>query len=174
MLLNWFFSGFWSKFGPALGALSLYDWELWNIQSSVLFPKMAKCEFFKFGSSGSVQNTDVLCVLPLNMLNDKIFAVLAYWLIFLTVVSLLNVFYRIYIMCSPKHRLRLFRVHLNSMPTHQTKFIFYGINIGDWFMLYQVGRNINPTLFRELAEQLYNKKKANISNDVWFGLFRTL
>ena len=44
-----------------------------------IFPKVAKCIFHKFGPSGSIMRHDALCVLPLNIMNEKIFAFLWYW-----------------------------------------------------------------------------------------------
>lgn len=38
-----------------------------------IFPKDVKCTFHKYGSSGSMENRDSLCLLPRNMLYDKIF-----------------------------------------------------------------------------------------------------
>merc|ERR1712107_773007 len=41
-----------------------------------VFPKVAKCTFQKFGPSGSLQKHDALCVLPLNIINEKIYVFL--------------------------------------------------------------------------------------------------
>ena len=48
---------------------------------------MTKCTFHKFGPSGTVQKFDGLCVLPLNIINEKIYVFLWLWFIFLAVVS---------------------------------------------------------------------------------------
>jgi hypothetical protein len=60
-----------------------------------VFPKMAKCTFNRFGPSGDVQSYDNLCLLPLNILNEKIYFFV--WLLFgvLLVVSALALVYRI-------------------------------------------------------------------------------
>nr|XP_053647304.1 innexin inx2-like isoform X2 [Cherax quadricarinatus] len=41
-----------------------------------IFPKVTKCTFHKFGPSGTIMRHDALCVLPLNILNQKIFVFL--------------------------------------------------------------------------------------------------
>ena len=51
---------------------------------AVVFPKVAKCNFFKYGASGSVERHDGLCVLPLNIINEKIYIFLWFWFILLT------------------------------------------------------------------------------------------
>jgi hypothetical protein len=38
-----------------------------------IFPRITKCTFHKYGSSGTIQKHDALCVLALNILNEKIY-----------------------------------------------------------------------------------------------------
>lgn len=37
-----------------------------------VFPKLTKCTFFKYGPSGSIQRHDALCVMALNVVNEKV------------------------------------------------------------------------------------------------------
>jgi hypothetical protein len=46
---------------------------------SKIFPKVTKCTFHLYGPSGSIQNKDGLCVLPLNIINEKIYIFLWFW-----------------------------------------------------------------------------------------------
>ena len=46
----------------------------------IVFPKMTKCTIETYGPSGTIQNSDGLCVLPINVLNEKIFFVV--WFVF--------------------------------------------------------------------------------------------
>lgn len=39
----------------------------------IVFPRVTKCTFHKFGPSGTIQHHDALCVLALNILNEKIY-----------------------------------------------------------------------------------------------------
>jgi len=59
-----------------------------------LFPKVTKCTIHTFGPAGSVQTHDALCVLPLNVVNEKIFVILWFWLAFLAGAGGLAVIYR--------------------------------------------------------------------------------
>ena len=61
---------------------------------SRVFPKMTKCTFHKFGPSGTVEKFDGLCVLPLNIINEKIYVFLWFWFIILTIVTGIQVIYR--------------------------------------------------------------------------------
>ena len=48
-----------------------------------VFPKMTKCTFHKYGSSGTIEKVDSLCILPLNIINEKIYIFLFLWLMIL-------------------------------------------------------------------------------------------
>lgn len=69
-----------------------------------VFPKLAKCTFNRFGPSGDVQSYDNLCLLPLNILNEKIYFFV--WLLFgaLLVVSTLALLYRLAVIVLPNAR----------------------------------------------------------------------
>ena len=42
-----------------------------SVFQDILFPKMSKCNMHIYGPSGTLQNFDAMCVLPLNILHDK-------------------------------------------------------------------------------------------------------
>ena len=59
-----------------------------------IFPRITKCTFHKFGASGSIQTHDSLCILPLNIVNEKTYIFLWFWYIILAVILTLLVIYR--------------------------------------------------------------------------------
>ena len=36
-----------------------------------IFPRMTKCTFHKFGTSGEIEKHDAMCILPLNIGNHE-------------------------------------------------------------------------------------------------------
>nr|BDT61663.1 MAG: innexin [Marsupenaeus japonicus endogenous nimavirus]BDT62322.1 MAG: innexin [Melicertus latisulcatus majanivirus] len=52
-----------------------------------LFPRMAKCSMNMYGSSGSIERHDFLCVLAVNVVNEKIYLIMWFWLFFLISMS---------------------------------------------------------------------------------------
>ena len=62
---------------------------------AVVFPKVAKCSFHKFGASGTVERHDGLCVLPLNIINEKIYIFLWFWFIILASITGMFLLYRL-------------------------------------------------------------------------------
>ena len=69
-----------------------------------VFPKMTKCTFHKFGPSGTVEKFDGLCVLPLNIINEKIYVFLWFWFIVLTVITGMQIIYRLIVLFMPRLR----------------------------------------------------------------------
>lgn len=61
----------------------------------IVFPKVTKCDFFKYGPSGSIQRHDALCVMALNIINEKIFVVLWFWYAIMVVVSITGFLWRL-------------------------------------------------------------------------------
>lgn len=61
----------------------------------VTFPRLTKCNFYKYGSSGTVQHIDVMCILAQNVLNDKIYLFLWFWFFILAILSITGFIYRI-------------------------------------------------------------------------------
>ncbi|XP_044317197.1 innexin inx6 [Drosophila rhopaloa] len=164
-LMDVVFNGFWHKYIHALAAIPVYDWNLWNLMTSRVFPKVAKCEMFVYGPSGTPNVLDILCVLPLNILNEKIFAVLYVWFLFIAMLAAINICYRLLLFCCAELRLQLLRTHLRGMPKAHVREVLANAGYGDWFVLMCVSINVNPTLFRELLEQLYVKQRQARSMD---------
>ena len=84
-------AGEFSRYGSDLLSMSELPPEEREDPMSRVFPKMTKCTFHKFGPSGTVEKFDGLCVLPLNIINEKIYLFLWFWFIFLTVLSALQI-----------------------------------------------------------------------------------
>ncbi|CRK89905.1 CLUMA_CG003636, isoform A [Clunio marinus] len=85
------FNNFWVEYFPAVISLLSKDMEAFAKHSSILFPSQAKCDYFNFGSSGTIQLIDALCFLPQNVVNEKIFVFLYLWMIILLMFSVLHV-----------------------------------------------------------------------------------
>ncbi|XP_018802283.1 PREDICTED: innexin inx5 [Bactrocera latifrons] len=161
LLLDVFLNGFWTKYIEALIAVLRYDWDNWNRMSSRIFPKVAKCDYFVFGPGGSQTKRDVLCILPLNILNEKIFVFLWCWFLIMAVIAGLNLLYRLFLMSSRTFRLKMISTQLRPMSTTQVQLALENISFGDWFLLFKVSVNINPMLFRDLINELYKQHKLS-------------
>lgn len=61
----------------------------------IVFPRLTKCNFYKYGPSGTIQNLDAMCILAQNVLNEKIYLVLWIWFFTLTIISVFALVYRL-------------------------------------------------------------------------------
>lgn len=87
VVINYFLGNEFSDFGIQVMSFPNQDPELRVDPMSKIFPKMTKCTFSAFGPSGDVQRYDNLCLLPLNIVNEKIYIFLWFWLMLLAFLS---------------------------------------------------------------------------------------
>jgi hypothetical protein len=76
----------------------------------ILLLQITKCIFHKFGPSGTVMKFDGLCVLPLNIINEKIYIFLWFWFLLLALVTMLQLVYRLAVVLVPCLRATLLKV----------------------------------------------------------------
>lgn len=153
MLINYFLPGFWLNFLPAINVLLSFEYENWASETSKFFPKLAKCEFFNVGPSGSVQVFDSYCLLPLNVLNEKIYAFLYLWFITLFFVSSLNLIYKLAMVLFRPLRLNYFRVfHRHSGSEVKWSDVVNEGHYGTWFLLKQLAANLSANVFKEVVQ----------------------
>lgn len=119
-----------------------------------VFPKVTKCTFHKYGPSGTVQQFDGLCVLPLNIVNEKIMVFIWFWFIIVAVLSGLALAYRLAVITVSSIRLYLLRARSRLAPRDQIEVINRKCQIGDWFVLYQLGKNMDPLIYKEFVNDL--------------------
>jgi len=109
---------------------------------------------------------DNLCILPLNILNEKIFVCLWCWFLLIALMSGLNLICRLATMMSRTLRELLIRSQLRFMSKKNVQRVFRNLTIGDWFLLMKVSVNVNPMLFRDLMEELSELRSTSSSNSI--------
>ncbi|XP_015365004.1 PREDICTED: innexin inx2 [Diuraphis noxia] len=152
--MDYFLEGEFSTYGSDVLRFTEMEPEEREDPMARVFPKVTKCTFHKYGPSGSIQKLDGLCVLPLNIVNEKIYVFLWFWFLFVAVLSGLNLVYRTAVVVMPKFRLLLLRARSRLAPQDEVETITKKCQIGDWFVLYQLGKNIDPLIFKELVSDL--------------------
>ncbi|XP_037724755.1 innexin inx5 [Drosophila subpulchrella] len=166
IVLEVFLNGFWSKYLHALATIPFYDWDRWNRVSSSVFPKIAKCEVLKFGASGTTSIMDNLCILPLNILNEKIFVFLWAWFLLMALMSGLNLLSRLAMICSRYLREQMIRSQLRFMTKRHVKRALRDLTIGDWFLMMKVSVNVNPMLFQDLMQELCELRTSSSASSL--------
>ena len=150
------FLGFqFTKFGREVFAVSEQDLNTRVDPMHRVFPKVAKCTFSKYGPSGSIQTHDALCVLPLNIINEKIYIFLYFWFVFLAAVSCVWLIYRLLTIFS--HDLRVNIIYARSDRRVSKQMISSALSnpshsgterLGDYLMLYLITKNVNPLIIK--------------------------
>ena len=77
--------------------------------------QVAKCVFRKYGISGTVETHDALCVLPLNILNEKICIFLWFWLVAMLIFTSLSFAFHLALLCSAQLRAGLLRFKTQNL-----------------------------------------------------------
>ncbi|XP_039301331.1 innexin shaking-B [Nilaparvata lugens] len=117
-------------------------------------PAHDKCTFYKYGVSGEVERHDAVCILPLNVVNEKIYIFLWFWFLILGVLTLGVVLYRIVIILSPRMRVYLLRIRFRLIRRDAIDAIVRRSKMGDWFLFYMLGENIDAIIFRDVMHEL--------------------
>lgn len=103
-LIDSFLGGEFLTYGTKVLELSQMDQENRYDPMVAVFPRVTKCTFHKFGPSGSIQTHDALCILALNILNEKIYIFLWFWFIILAIMSGMALAYSIAVVTLPSIR----------------------------------------------------------------------
>jgi hypothetical protein len=160
-----FFDGEFFTFGLEVMRLSEEDEDRRVDPMIRIFPRMTKCTFRKGGPSFGIETHDALCILPLNVVNEKIYIFLWFWFVILGILSALTIFYRLAVVISPRIRGFILgsRFRLLSQDAIQT--LVKKSRLGDWFLFYLLGQNIDSVIFRvnkvsSESYKLYRKPEA--------------
>lgn len=130
-----------------------------------VFPKVTKCNFYKYGPSGTIQKHDILCVMALNVMNEKIFTFLWFWYGLLLIITILGLIWRLITIIfharSAAFNGAVFstvcpgRLNPWDMLTVTRTFAF-----SDWLFLYYLAKNMEPFLFREMLVKIANEMRG--------------
>merc|ERR1712156_209825 len=161
-----FLGGEFSTYGvSALGFLEA-DPEKRIDPMAIIFPRVTKCSFYKYGPSGTIQTHDSICVLPINIINEKIYVFLWFWLIILSFISIVGLISHVVSMLIPQitkmnlksRAMNRKDVNLDDMGRH--------FEIGDWKLLYILGTNMEPLVFGEFLQELSRAIRDSNQNSV--------
>lgn len=164
-LVDAFLGGTFSTYGLDVLRYSEMDQDDRNDPMIRIFPRMTKCTFHRYGSSGDVQRHDALCILPLNIINEKIYIFLWFWFVFLAVLSGGLLIYRILVLVSIKWRENVLVQRARLSERDEIISVLNNGAVGDWFLMYMLCKNMDPLHYRELVGRLTSKDKDGEESD---------
>lgn len=154
ILMNRFFDGEFADYG----------WRVLNYSDTpqdqridpmvYVFPRVTKCIFHKYGASGSIQKHDSLCILPLNIVNEKTYIFIWFWYLILLTMLFGLVIYRLLIIFVPSIRARVLNARNRMVPREIAVSVSNKVDIGDWWIIYMLGRNLDPMIYKDVLAEL--------------------
>jgi len=156
-LLDRFFDGTFFTYGIEVMSFADRDQEDRIDPMIYVFPRMTKCTFHKFGTSGNIEKHDALCILPLNIVNEKIYIFIWFWLLLLGLLSFLVLVYRLVIIFSPYIRAFVLRLRYRRVKRECIEMVIGKSYVGDWFLIYLMGQNIDSVIFKDVLHELAKK-----------------
>lgn len=128
----------------------------------LVFPKMTKCDFHKFGPSGTIQTHDAMCVMALNIINEKIYAVLWFWFFFVLLpISVAALLWRV-VQFALHSRESFNRLLLREaspgarLDPVDLAVIARKTTYSDWLFMYYLSGNMDGAVFRDLLHNFAN------------------
>jgi len=164
-LMDVFLGGQFTRYGTEVIAISDQPLEERVDPLNKVFPKVTKCTFHKYGPSGTVENKDGLCVLANNIINEKIYIFLWFWFITVAVWTGVHLILRVVSLSSVYTRTMLLCNRAKSNDKMDVKSIVSKVYYGDWFLLMQLSKHVNPATYHEfildLRDRIGSQKHAD-------------
>ncbi|KAH0550653.1 innexin inx3 [Cotesia glomerata] len=129
-----------------------------------IFPRLTKCTFHKYGASGSIQKLDALCVLALNIINEKIFIFLWFWFIILAIMSGVALLYSMAVVLLPSTRETILKKRFKFSTASGAGNLVRETQVGDFLLLHLLGQNMNMMVFNEVLDELCRRLHVGSSS----------
>ncbi|XP_076062714.1 innexin inx2-like [Oratosquilla oratoria] len=152
-LLNAFLGGFFLEYGTKVFSY-LASTDDRRDPLMEVFPRVTKCNFKYYGASGTLQNRDLMCILPQNILSEKIFLFLWVWFVALATVTAAQLVLKTMVYVSPAMRLRMFEHRGKLTASQDIENAVRCMPLGDFFLLDLLGRNLDAGTFKNILQQV--------------------
>lgn len=156
-LLDSFFEGEFMRYGLNVLEFTQLDQDSRLDPMIKIFPRVTKCKFYKYGPSANIETIDALCLLPLNIINEKIYIFLWFWFVFLAALTFLMLIFGLIIIGCPSVRVYMLNLRFKIAKPSNLYTIVSKSTIGDWFLLYLLGKNMDSYILRDIVDKLADR-----------------
>jgi hypothetical protein len=134
-----------------------------------LFPKVAKCEWARYGFTGELEIKAIQCLLPMNNLSQWSFFLFWWWTVLVLLINLLSYFHFATMFFLPFLRRSLYRNFVSNVcrdeietvrrfqrqkPLNRRDVLRIEIGFGDWLILFLLEKNLGGTEFRDMVRRV--------------------
>lgn len=129
---------------------SLFGWHNWKL--SERFPRMTLCKFEVYQMTAS-QPHWVQCTLPINIYNEKIYVFLWFWLLFLLVLFIYDLFRTVFFMIFPGRFLT--NILDKEKRSYEVNDFKRNLNVDGLLVLKLIAANTNRYYVSSIADNLF-------------------
>ena len=135
---------------------------------AAVFPTMTKCTFRSYGPSGTIKVEDNLCILPINIVNQRLYIFLWFWLVILSILTAVSLFIHLVV---PFYPVFYFRYNLRTESKRRLadwKLLDKELHLkfGDWKLLTVIANSMEPMFFHDFIKELVIKGHAMKNGDI--------
>ncbi|PRD21520.1 UNVERIFIED_CONTAM: inx2 [Trichonephila clavipes] len=98
-----------------------------------------------------------MCILPINIINEKIYVGLWFWFIILAVLSALILVYHIIVYLWPQSRFFILKSRARLTRPDYLDIVLRKCTLSDWFVLDLLSKNLDDRNYRDLVTDLARK-----------------
>ncbi|OTF74834.1 innexin-like protein [Euroglyphus maynei] len=124
---------------------------------NMIFPRMTKCEYRRYGPSGSSEIIDSLCMLPMNIFNDKFFLFTWFWIIIMIIAFMITFLHRLAQTLWPKMRTKFLCDLLMKSTNYDDPTmidLLTQLRMSDWFFLNLIANNVDRLFLVQLLAEI--------------------
>ena len=118
---------------------------------STVFPTSVTCEYKVFGKSGSHQSITSNCLLPLNIINDKLFLILWGWYFILSVAVCIEII--MMLLKSNKYTLYYYMKYCCNLREQSTYYLLNNYSVPQIIVLLKIKDHLPPVIFYFLINE---------------------
>ena len=118
------------------------------------FPTLVSCEYYLGGTNGKLDVRNTICILSQNIINEKIYLFLWFWMMALFGVSTVMLAYRLCTVLVPSFRRYELMYRARKGNSRIIETLGKRISLSQWFILSQIGRNSKSRDFNKFLKHL--------------------
>lgn len=164
--MNYFLGGQFFTYGTDVLRISELPIEERVDPMAKVFPKVTKCTFNNYGPSGTVEIKDGLCVLAINIINEKIYIFLFFWFLTLCTWTGVHLIVRVLTVALRNFRIYFLAQRAKGNKKSDLASVVRHCSFGDFFLLIQLAKHMDPSVFHEFLIDLRERLVSNnLRND---------